>query len=174
MPISIREVRSSQPDRDWIERSYREYLGDLSAGHTGVFPSLTVTGHSVRELLAGWYRDERSVPFVILREQEPAGFALVQRELATRPGTAPQFRLSEFFVSEQYRRRGVGRGAALLLFARYAGDWVVAEQARNAGSVQFWRRVIGEFTGGDFREHAAHGEVRHTFSSGPFRRAGAR
>ena len=44
MPISIREAKASPQDREWIEQAYGEYLADLAADQTGVFPSLTVTG----------------------------------------------------------------------------------------------------------------------------------
>jgi len=165
MPISIREARASQQDRDWIEQAYGEYLADLSADHTGVFPSLAVTGQSTTELVQNWFRDERSVVFLILREAKPAGFALVQRDVAAQGDRARRYRLSEFFVRRPFRRLGVGRNAALLLFARFAGEWTIAEQARNPGAVRFWRRVVSDYTNGDFRERREHGEVEHHFTS---------
>jgi predicted acetyltransferase len=163
MSTTIREAKASQQDRDWIEQAYGEYLADLAADQTGVFPSLTVTGQSIAELVQGWFRDERSVPFVILRENQRAGFALVQRE--TGEDRKRHYRMSEFFVGPSFRRRGVGRGAAMLLFSRFAGEWIIAEQARNPGAIRFWRRVIAEYTNGDFRERRAHGEVAHQFST---------
>ena len=71
----------------------------------------------------------------------------------------------EFFVGPPFRRHGVGRGAAMLLFSRFAGEWTIAEQARNPGAIRFWRRIIAEYTNGDFRERRAHGEVAHQFST---------
>ncbi|MDH4260052.1 MAG: GNAT family N-acetyltransferase [Gammaproteobacteria bacterium] len=164
MPISIREAKASQQDREWIEQAYGDYLADLAADQTGVFPSLTVTGQSIAELVQGWFRDERSVPFVILRENQLAGFALVQHETAA-DDRKRHYRLSEFFVGASFRRCGVGRGAAMLLFSRFAGEWTIAEQARNPGAIRFWRRVVAEYTNGDFRERRAHGEVAHQFST---------
>ena len=79
MPITIREARTSKSDRDWIEETYGEYLADLTADTTGVFPSLTVTGQSVSEIIQGWFHDDRCTAFMVLREQEPVGFAVVQR-----------------------------------------------------------------------------------------------
>ena len=74
----------SQADRDWIEETYGEYLADLTADTTGVFPSLTVTGQSVTEIIQGWFHDDRCTAFIVLREQEPVGFAVVQREPVQR------------------------------------------------------------------------------------------
>lgn len=166
MPITIREAHASQSDREWIEDAYGEYLADLSGDRTGVFPSLTVTGQGVTEIIQGWFHDDRTTAFVILRENEPVGFAVVQRA-PPPPGDARRhFRLSEFFVRKPFRSRGAGRGAAMLLFARYAGEWTISEQARNAGAIRFWRRVVSEFTNGQYRERRGQGEIAHLFTSG--------
>ena len=148
-----------------MERAYRAYLDDLVEGGTGVFPALDVTGQQTSDLLDSWFRDERSMPFVILRDGSQAGFALVQRTSPSGAGPGPAFRLIEFFVDKEFRRRGLGREAALLLFSRFEGDWLVTESTRDRGAVAFWRRVIAGYTRGHFREHFAGSEVRHTFNS---------
>lgn len=165
MPITIREARSSKADRDWIEETYGEYLADLTADRTGVYPSLTVTGQSITEIIQGWFHDDRATAFVILREKELAGFAVVQRLVATGSERKRSYRLSEFFIRRPFRSKGVGRSAALLLFSRFAGDWTVGEQSSNSRAIQFWRRVVSEFTNGKFREKKAQGEVAHQFTS---------
>jgi len=165
MPITIREAKTSQSDRDWIEEIYGEYLADLTADTTGVFPSLTVTGQSVSEIIQGWFHDERQTAFVILRENEPTGFAVVQRSPSAPDDKSRHYRLSEFFIRRPFRGKGVGRGAAMILFARYAGEWTIAEQSRNADAIRFWRRVVGEFTNGKFRENRGQGEIAHSFTS---------
>lgn len=165
MPITIREARSSKSDRDWIEDTYGEYLADLTANTTGVYPSLTVTGQGISEIIQGWFHDDRCTAFIVLREQEPVGFAVVQRSLAGADEPKRRFRLSEFFIRKPFRNRGVGRGAAMLLFARYAGEWTIAEQSRNPDAIRFWRRVVSEFTNNKFREKRGQGEVAHVFTS---------
>jgi predicted acetyltransferase len=174
MPITIREARASRSDREWIEETYGEYLADLTADTTGVFPSLTVTGQSVSEIIQGWFHDDRCTAFIILREQEPVGFAVVQRSLSNPDKPQRHFRLSEFFIRKPYRSRGVGRGAAMLLFSRYAGEWTVPEQSRNPGAIRFWRRVVSEFTNGRYREKRGQGEVAHSFTSAGPASAGVR
>jgi predicted acetyltransferase len=164
MTVSIRDAKASLRDRQWIEASYRDYLFDLSAGGTGVFPALTVTGQSEGELLAGWFRNDRSTPLLVLRAGVPVGFALVERVLGAA-ATSPQYHLAEFFIRRQDRGLGVGREAAGLIFTRFPGDWRVTESSRQSGAVNFWRKVIGAYTGGRYRERLADGEVRHFFSS---------
>jgi len=165
MAVSIRDARRSSEDRKWIERVYREYLDDLGAGGTGAFPTLTLTGQASHDLLGGWFRDERLIPFVILHGKEPAGFALVQRTSPVRSGPQAAFRLAEFFVRRPVRRLGLGREAARLLFDRFEGQWLVSESNGHREAVAFWRKVIGSYTRGRFREQLAGGELQHTFSS---------
>jgi len=165
MTASIRDARESPPDRQWIERAYRDYLEDLSAGKTGVFPALTVTGQGTDELILPWFRDDRATPFVILNDGRPAGFALVERMAGAGPARVQRFRLTEFFIQRPHRRRGLGRATAQLLFDRFPGEWTVAEPARHAGSVAFWRKVIAGYTAGRYRERLANGEVVHSFTT---------
>ena len=165
MAVSIRDARRSSDDRKWIERVYREYLDDLGAGGTGAYPTLTVTGQASHDLLGGWFRDDRLTPFVILHGQEPAGFALVQRTSPARSGPQATFHLAEFFVRRPVRRLGLGREAARLLFDRFEGQWLVTESNAHQEAVTFWRKVIGSYTRGRYRERLAGGEMQHTFTS---------
>ena len=165
MPITIREAKNARADRDWIEEIYGEYLADLTADTTGVFPSLTITGQSVGEIIQGWFHDDRQTTFVILRDNDPTGFAVVQRMLAAPDDRKRHYRLSEFFIRRPFRRKGVGRSAAILLFARYAGEWTIAEQSRNVDATRFWRRVVGEFTNNKFSEKRGQNEIAHSFTS---------
>jgi predicted acetyltransferase len=165
MAVSIRDARRSDEDRHWIERAYSEYLDDLGAGGTGVFPALGVTGQDARDLLGSWFRDPRSTPFVLLYEGRPAGFALVQQTSIPGSGPLATFRLTEFFVSRPMRRLGVGREAARLLFNRFQGQWLVPESTRHRQAVEFWRRVIRDYTRGRYRERLMGDELQHTFNS---------
>ena len=94
-----------------------------------------------------WTRRSRH-HFVIQVDGRLAGFALV-RERAHFAGDGVQ-EISEFFVLKKYRRRGLGRYAARWLFARFPGEWEVAELVWNRTAQRFWRTVIAQ---------AAHGTV---------------
>jgi len=160
--VTVRDARSSRDDRDWIRAVYRDYLSELSASKSGIFPALGDWGTREDEFLAGWFADPGTYPFVILHSGERAGFALVSRPGASRPPAA-DFRMSEFFIVRHARGRGVGASAAALLFSRFAGDWEVLEDEHNRPALQFWRRVIGRLTAGRYSERTAAGEVRHRF-----------
>jgi predicted acetyltransferase len=164
--VSIRDAKRSPDDRKWIQSVYRDYLSDLAALNTGIFPVLGEYGHREPDLLARWFADDRSHPLLIVKDEQPVGFALIVRPLPL-PQASPviDFRLSEFFVLRKFRRLGVGRDAATLIFNRFAGQWEVTEYARNPGAVNFWRQVIGAYTRGAYAERSADGEVRQVFRS---------
>jgi predicted acetyltransferase len=50
--------------------------------------------------------------------------------------------MSEFFVMRKYRRGGVGREAARLVFALFPGAWQVRQLHGNDAATAFWRAVV--------------------------------
>jgi predicted acetyltransferase len=169
MSVTLRDAKGSAEDQRWIQAVYPEYLEELSeVSHsgTGVFPITGEHGPREAELLARWFRDDRSHPLVLLEAGRAAGFALVSRPLlpASAQATAA-FRMAEFFVRRAFRRRGIGRVAASLIFSRFAGQWEVAEAATNTEAVTFWRRTVMDYTRGRYDERVRDGEVRQRFVS---------
>jgi predicted acetyltransferase len=158
MVISVRDARERKSDLQFIERSLRDYLDDLSLSQTGRFPALPEIGQAELDQLAAWLADRNALLLAILDDQQPVGFSLVQR--------GSGFRMSEFFIARAMRHRGIGRSAVRLILDRFAGQWEVVQNQRNPAAVQFWRQVIGQYTRGDYRERIAGGEVRQMFRSG--------
>jgi predicted acetyltransferase len=95
-------------------------------------------------------------PFLIRVDGKLAGFALV-RKGSSLLGESPHpgegcTHMAEFFILRKYRRQGAGTRAARELFDRFPGRWEVAEIPENGFATSFWRRVIGEYSGGDYEE----------------------
>jgi predicted acetyltransferase len=170
MSVSIRDARNSPADRQYIQKAFVDYLDDLTRVNlnTGMFPAFAASdgefGDRQPEMMARWFADDTSHPLVILRNDQPAGFALVSRPVMKRSDTT-DYRLAEFFVAKSARRLGVGREAAELIFNRFNGRWEITEMMRNQVAVAFWRHVVGGYTSGDFRESIQQGEVRHLFKT---------
>ncbi|HEY2190332.1 MAG TPA: GNAT family N-acetyltransferase [Caldimonas sp.] len=87
--------------------------------------------------------------FVATADGKYAGFALVNQ--AVRIGTDGHW-MDQFFVLKKYRRLGVGRILARAVFKEPTGRWEVGQMPQNRTAQVFWRRVIGEYTGGRFKE----------------------
>jgi predicted acetyltransferase len=170
--VSIRDCKHSKKDRQWIQEIYGEYLDALSDLNTGLFSVLGADNPHEHEIFANWFSNDHSHPLVVLKGTDPVGFALVTRPRIPEAGqTAVNFHLSEFFIRKPFRRAGVGRDAATLIFDRFAGEWEIVEYLRNPGAVAFWRRVLSVYAAGRFHERTRNGEVRQRFSSRALRGA---
>ena len=168
MTVSVRDARGATRDREWIESVYRDYLDDLSPLNTGVFSttSLGEIGYSTTDQLSRWFGDPSVNPLLILRGNEPVGFAIVARGSGQAGRQPIDYRMAEFFVSRTFRRRGIGNLAVELILNRFAGRWEITEYLRNPVAVSFWRRVVANYTKGRYQERVTNGEVRQVFESG--------
>ncbi|MEP6870498.1 MAG: GNAT family N-acetyltransferase, partial [Anaerolineaceae bacterium] len=97
---------------------------------------------------------ETRLPFLVRADGKFAGFAFVRRT-----GVGP-WKMAEFFVMRAYRRAGVGSRAAREVFARCPGPWEVHEVLANTPAQAFWRRIIGEVTGGQFEDETTDGVLQ--------------
>jgi len=163
--VSVRDARVSKSDRLWIGNIYREYLDDLSALSTGIFPVLGEVGHREPDQIARWFGDRNAYPLVILKTAEPVGFAMVAHHQAPAGPPVVEYRMAEFFITRASRRLGVGRTAVNLILNRFAGRWEITEYLRNPDAVSFWRRVVAGYTRGSYQERVINGEVRQVFDS---------
>lgn len=122
------------------------YIHDMSA----VFTQLEI-GPDGRfgyaRLPLYWAEPDKRFPFLIRCDGRIAGFVLAKRgsPASTDPAVLD---VEEFFVMRQYRRAGVGRDAAFLLWRALPGDWTVRVAEQNRGALAFWAEVIREFTHG--------------------------
>ena len=147
------------------------YIHDLSAS----FPNIELGADGrfgYKRLSLYWSEPERRFPFLIRFDGRVVGFALVTRG---SPATDDPnvFDVAEFFVIRRHRRSGVGRQAAVLLWNRLPGKWIVRVSEGVPGALPFWSSVIAEFTGGaataSTRPGNPHAWRVFAFESGPQR-----
>ena len=93
--------------------------------------------------------------YIVRVDGQLAGFALVTRR-SHFTGDTNVTDMEEFFIMRKYRRAGVGREVATRLFDLFPGRWEVREPEPNAGATAFWRRVIGEYTGGRYQDQVVN------------------
>ena len=130
------------------------YIHDLSE----VFPvELGADGRFGYETLPRyWSEPDRRFPFLIRFGGRLAGFVLVTRGVL--PSNDPDvFDIAEFFVLRRFRRLGVARRAAFLVWDRFPGRWSVRVSEGNGGAVPFWARAVTEYTNGTVVESSRPG-----------------
>ncbi|WP_437665534.1 GNAT family N-acetyltransferase [Sorangium sp. So ce1182] len=104
-----------------------------------------------------WSERERRFAFIVRCGGRVAGFVL-----ATRGSPAVEdpdvLDVAEFFVLRRYRRSGVGRRAAFLLWSALPGRWTVRVAEGNRGALAFWSGAIAELTNGAATETRRPGQ----------------
>lgn len=138
---------------------YPLYLHDLSEFDDGYY-RLNDRGLWEPDHLRSWLEEATDHPLIVLESGQRVGCALVNQAPSPHMQPGMGFRLSEFFVLRKHRRSGIGRRAAFALFDRFGGKWEISELTRNTAAIKFWRRVIGEYTGGHYEEVTTGTEVR--------------
>jgi predicted acetyltransferase len=93
-----------------------------------------------------WAEPERRFAYIIRCEGRVAGFALATRGSPVSDDPSV-FDVAEFFVLRRYRRQGVGRRAAILLWNHLPGKWTVRVSEANHDGLAFWREAIAGTAG---------------------------
>lgn len=140
------------------------YTHDLSA----IFPNVQLgpDGRFGYPALSLYSSDpQRRLPFIIRWAGRIAGFVLVQR-LSDPRGDPPVYDVAEFFVLRPYRRSGVGRQAACLLWNQLAGQWTVRVAEANRPALAFWTPVIAAYAAGTASDSTVvrEGRTWHIFA----------
>lgn len=88
--------------------------------------------------------------FVALVAGSYAGFALADRAVKV---SASGHWMDQFFVLRQHRGQRLGSTLAHAVFRALPGPWEVGQMPANLPAQAFWRRCIGQYTGGRYTEH---------------------
>jgi predicted acetyltransferase len=122
------------------------YLYDLSEfDHTDVGPH----GLFEYKFLDHYWTEADRHAFFIKVDHHLAGFVLVNRYSIVLEHA---YTVAELFVMRKYRRHGLGSQVAKEIFDRFPGEWEVRELFGNIPAHRFWRKVIGDYTGGQYEE----------------------
>lgn len=146
-PAPLLEVRRARrADRLALRNMLELYLYDLSE----YWPyELDVHGEFGYHTLDFYWREENHAAFVFLVGGRYAGFALVNNDVLMPDN---ELWLAQFCVLRRYRRQGVASAAARQVFDRLPARWEVGELPNNLPAQAFWRRMIADYSGGQYTD----------------------
>jgi predicted acetyltransferase len=149
-PTTVSLAEATPADAALLSNLLELYIHDLSAIFTDV--ELGEDGRfGYPKLGLYWSEPTERFAFLIRCGGCVAGFALVTR--GSPAAEDPQvLDVAEFFVLRRYRRSGVGRRAASLLWRALPGEWTVRVAESNPAALEFWRDVVAELGAGAARE----------------------
>jgi GNAT superfamily N-acetyltransferase len=150
--VSVRDCRDE--DRRWIAGIYRDYLNDLAASATGLFPALPEFGHREPDQLSAWFAAADTRVLTVLYSEEPVGFAKIK---LLNPRT--QSSGGRAAAGTAARERGAGASSAATTAATAAAgavplpefsmaEFFIARPWRRRGiGAQAVRLILDRFTG---------------------------
>lgn len=134
-----------------MNRSQKETLRNLFELYTYEFSeymNVDVDDHGryPSGFIDQYFTDEGFDVYLVLINGRIAGFAVV------KAGAHHTYSIHQFFIMRKYRKTGAGRHVATKLFDQYRGKWHVAQMEKNVPAQAFWRKVIAEYTKGNYTE----------------------
>lgn len=141
----------TEETRSLLERLFELYLYDFSEMEHADVAEDGLFRPPAPPWIARFIDQPHRHAFIMRVAGKPAGVVLLD-EQSPMPQSAHRRYLAAFFVMRAYRRRGLGAEVARHLFDRFPGPWQVLEVAANPAAQQFWRGIIGAYTGGRYTE----------------------
>jgi predicted acetyltransferase len=107
-----------------------------------------------------WKEESNKFPYIIKKDEKYIGFVFVR---ILDEGGMKYFSIAEFFIMRKYRRKGFGALVAEQVFNLHRGRWEVYQMEANRSAQVFWRKVILEYTKGQFKEKTENGRIIQSF-----------
>ncbi len=98
-----------------------------------------------------YWTEPGRLPFLVYVEKKIAGFALINKHSYLSNDKTTRV-VSEFFIMRKYRRQGIGTHVAQKIFGMFLGKWEVQQTENDKIAQSFWRKVINNYTQGDYKE----------------------
>jgi len=104
-----------------------------------------------------WQKPNR-YPYFIEVDGKIAGFVLVNNYNLIEKDAK---NVSEFYIKREFRKKSIGKMSAKKVFDLFPGKWEVRELESNTVAQKFWRNVIEEYTGNNYKEVILDNEKWH-------------
>lgn len=122
------------------------------------------TGKYGYKYLDHYWQEPSRHPFIVKVDGKIAGFVFVN--LNYEEGEESNTHgISEFFIMRKYRQKGIGEQVAKQIFDMFPGKWRVGQVKGNPPAQKFWRKVIDNYTNGNFKEAVSKKGPYQTFNN---------
>ncbi len=98
-----------------------------------------------------YWKEKKRFPYFIKVNNQLAGFILVC-DYSYIKQLSNKRMMAEFFVMKKYRRLGIGKKVAFMVFDLLKGSWEIGQLTDNRVSKIFWEKIIKEYTNDNYRK----------------------
>lgn len=130
-------MKVEKKDSRILENLVSVYLSDMSE-FAGFLKPETDGSYKYKNLELYWQKKELPAYF-IKHNSGIIGFILSNR-IPYVPDDC-QVSIHEFFILRQFRRRGLGREAAIKFFDDFPGKYFIAQLETNIPAIEFWHSI---------------------------------
>lgn len=98
-------------------------------------------------LLRYYWNGQNPDPYIIRVGGNIAGFVMVKKKEFSGVDYES---IAEFFILKKYRKSGIGKEVAQMVFRQFSGKWYVDVIQSNHPACSFWEKVIDDFSAGKY------------------------
>ncbi|MDR0569415.1 MAG: GNAT family N-acetyltransferase [Spirochaetaceae bacterium] len=145
----------------------RELLGDMPQKYQHEIRRESFPAFAVDDAVSidfpnfdNYWNDSEYVPFFIKADGEIAGFVFVDKYFWVLSKAERHYNVSDIYVREEYRGKGIGKAAMLALLALFKGVWEVKPLCNSKKAETFWERTLKAYSEETFK----------AYYSGPYKR----
>ena len=142
MNIIIREINKFEINK--LEKMMQLYLHDLSISFPLDFNSEIC---EYKYDIISYFQYNKA--YFICADKDILGFILVDIN------SDNMFEISEMFVLNNYKGKGIGGIAAKKIFDLYKGKWTIKVLPNSIGAEKFWKKTVKKYTNNKY-------EIVHT------------
>lgn len=88
--------------------------------------------------------------YFITVDNKIAGFVIIT-DFSVIDKIEVDYQISEFFIMKKYCRLGVGKHVFKDILRQYKGRFQIVCNPQNTIAVQFWTKVVNEYTNGNYK-----------------------
>ena len=159
--MNFKLIRGSLEYKGVIKNLMQFYIYDFTeyvsydVGADGLFEAYP-------DLESYFEEENQKFAYIIKKDGRYIGFVLVK---SINSEDKTYFSIAEFFIMKKYRRKGVGKAVAGLVFNLHNGEWEVYQKETNKPAYEFWKKVIAAYTKGQFKERFENGRTIQEFKN---------
>lgn len=133
-PLLLRPVSPAEKESLWS--LLQEYLAELSPYYGG---PAHMPGDYPYPYFPDYFSDPARRAYFLMQKNAVVGFALLNRHSPL--GRDVDWVMAEFYIKPAFRRQGLARQAASLLFQAHPGRWELKFSRENSAARRFWLSV---------------------------------
>lgn len=159
--MNIKLKKINKDDKSILENMFQLYMYDITR-----FLDIDINKHGLYQydFIDCYWINKNYYPYFIYLDNKICGFVLIDNDFLILEGKDKQYNLSEFFILNKYRRKGIGKVVANKLFDMYKGEWEIRPIPRSPEAYSFWDTVIKEYTKDNYKVSTIPNDSRKMFT----------